>query len=318
MKEYKKFAHDIYFFSHGAGQDSTMENYRIILDPVHRLRVYGKAKIVMVCCDTQDEHDYTYSHIEVLKKLNKDNNIEFYHLTYDMGFHQPSENGLGKGFSDNDSIQFKDGGKKSCTDKLKIKPFYRFMNAYLRKELGHTDKLVYDKKADRSKPAIKEYAKLNGLVRVFIGFSGGEEKRAEKTIKYNKTTAPHWRRDSVHFVFPLIEDNLKRKDLISYMDASPYPTPFPSNCKMCPFQSDHELLYNWRTQTNDMVKWMRYERRKLAKDVRRFGAAKNCALSTTLTIAAKLKKIKAKIGHMTTIELREYKFTHGHCIKGGF
>ena len=51
---------------------------------------YVKGELVVVMSDTGNEHPYTYKHVDNMKTLCAEHQIEFHLLTSQMGFHRPS------------------------------------------------------------------------------------------------------------------------------------------------------------------------------------------------------------------------------------
>jgi len=323
------------FLSFGGGQDSFAILYKLIKDNEFR-KEYAPNDLVVVMSDTGNEFPYTYQAIEEAKVLCKANNIPFKFLTSDMGFHTRAWPNLTFNLEKNRSILSATMGVKACTGNLKINPCDKYLNNYLYKTYGGVDP-QYKKRFDeglRSTPIginFKNYfEKFNCKVRVIIGFAKDEEMRVIKTLKM-KHKLPKWKRDYVDFCFPLIEKKWNREaaqDIIKSYHKYLVP---PSNCMLCFYQSDHEVVWLERNYPEMFKKWIDLEKNKLDKDVEQ-NQPKSNGVYGKVNLIEKLALAKAKydkswkdgalsnvpIGEWTDDQLYEYKLSHGHCVNSNF
>lgn len=284
--------------SFGAGQDSTALLYKYVYDTEFRAE-YAPGRFLVVCSDTGDEHLETYQHIAEVKVFCREHRLEFHHLTTDKGYHKGDWTSL-RGFYNAKKTVGSKAFPKTCTDKLKLVPIYNFLEEWLGKEYGV---------AVGRKKGFYEYAKKYGKLRVIIGIAAGEEKRVggiDSTI---------WRERTVEKVYPLITLGMDRKKCQDYISEVGHKVPVPSNCILCPFVSEQELVWLYRNQPNDFNDWVRIEQNKLDNNThlpkdRNLGvwgkAGKN--------LRHILEEALEKFGHWTLNELNDYKMSHGHCV----
>ena len=202
-------------------------------------------------------------------------------------------------------------GTKSCTDKLKLVPIYKFLDEYVNGLMGYGFKI--HKNHGCLKKALKKYYKENGTINVLIGFSKGEEKRALKGVKLQEkqqlTEGDIWEK-SLNREFPLIDIGMDRTDCQKYITSIMGYCPMPSNCMLCPYQSDQEILWLYRNHKEQFSLWVKIETRKLkryeGKIEKNHGVYNN-----KKTLCEKLASAIEKYGHMTNDQLAEYKMSHG-------
>lgn len=290
--------------SFGAGQDSTAILYKILLEPKFKEK-YVKGKLIVVFSDTGNEHPETYRHVRYIDGLCHKHKIEFYHLTPDMGYHTKSWSSLEIQMSRNSTIAMR--GSKICTDNLKIKPIYRFINHYIGQHLG-----LNINNAENGHLNLVAYGSLLGKVRMLIGIAKGEESRKEKADKSWPSVAD-WMRDNVQRVYPLIDIKYGRYECQEYMRNCKFETCVPSNCMMCPYMSKQELLLLSIDHPAEFKKWVKYEKAKLLKF--KNNEKNHGVFATKATLEEHLKEAKKKFKDWTVEQLREYRFSHGHCIK---
>jgi hypothetical protein len=234
----------------GAGQDSTAIIYRIGLDKSFRQK-YAPGRVLAIMSDTGDEHGETIKHVGVLARFCAEHDIEWVHLTFDMGYHSgPWANGLINFYETNNaigSVAF----APTCSPNLKTDVIYRYLADRFSADFGGTA---------RRKRSFYRYCELFGEpITVIIGIGAGEEKRIEKTIlkacgkchgagcrSCNEGTEKprsKWMYDCVRRVYPLVEIGWGRAECQAYISSIGRAVPPPSNCFACPFKSPDEILW---------------------------------------------------------------------------
>lgn len=284
--------------SFGAGQDSTDILYRYVYDAEFRRR-YAPGRFIVVMSDTGNELPYTYWHIAQIKVFCKQYDIEFHLLTPQMGFHSPKWPSLLEFYRRTHTVGCK-AFRKSCSDQLKIKPFYRWLEAFANAELGtHLTR----------KRALIEYARCYGKIRVLVGLAAGEESRVADREKDSR-----WQFKSIQIVYPLLELRIDRRACQEHIRSLGHEVPWPSNCMICPFLSKRELLWLYRRFPEAFAEWVFLEQQKLKrfhyKGARNFGV-----WGGQKRLPQVLADAQAQFGHMTDAELDDYKMSHGHCVK---
>ena len=147
---------------------------------------------------------------------------------------------------------------------------------------------------------------------MIIGIAKGEESRMT-----DASTAPEaWKRLAINMVYPLVDLGLDRAACQEYMGSLDLPVPPPSNCILCPFMSDIELLWLHRFMNEDLQDWIRIEAAKLAANTHM--GDRNLGVWGVKNLSVKLAEVIAKHDHMTDEDLNEYKFSHGHCVKSKY
>ena len=288
--------------SNGGGQDSTA----LILKSIHSSEFrskYIKGDFLIVMADTGNEHPETTEYRYQIEKLCKDHQIDFIFLDLSYNYTSPSwTGGLVKFYESGNRIGSK-AYPKTCTDKLKIVPIYNFLDEYIHAK--------YETKKVGRKAAIKEFVGSGGKINVILGIAKGEECRAS-----GNEESPHkWQRDCINKVYPLLDMGMNRQacqDYISeYMEI-----PMPSNCILCPFMNEIELLYMYRFNRVWYNKWVYLERNKIQANLHM--EDKNLGVWGRKLLPEVLGEAQAKHGTMTDLELREYKMSHGHCVKSKY
>lgn len=307
--------------SFGGGQDSTCILYKIIHDETFRNKwIAGDLLVLMT--DTGNEHPHTYLHITYIENLCKQNKIPFYFIRSQMGYHPRTWPSLQYQFSRNDTIMTV-AFKKVCTDNLKIKPLYNFLDHYIA--------ITYFRYAEQNPPKGKKYIKkfvnLYGSIRVLLGIAAGEEARIAKTSKVKakrkqldlfkpyKKPSSGWMEKCILKQYPLVVERLDRKDCQEYMRSLNLPIPFPSNCMMCPYLTKIEILWHYRNLPQELEEWKRYEKAKLVKNVAK---PRNLGVKGEMTLQEYLDEALLEFGHLTDKELDDYKFSHGHCVMSSY
>ena len=90
------------------------------------------------------------------------------------------------------------------------------------------------------------------------------------------------------------------------------PVPLPSNCRLCPFLDEKELLWLYHFDREWYDRWVQIERVKLERFVHL--GDKNLGVWGKKTLPEVLKDAKAKYADMTPEALHEHKMSHGHCV----
>ncbi|KKO91756.1 hypothetical protein AAW12_08835 [Sphingobacterium sp. Ag1] len=304
--------------SFGAGQDSSFILYMIITFKWFREK-YVKGRLIVVFSDTGDEFNHTYEHILYIQRLCKENNIEFYFLSKSP-YHPRTWKSLTAQFERNQNIMSMTGSR-SCTDNLKIKVIYNFLDHYIAQEYyGYRGS-----KIPKGKHYIKKFAEDQGKIRVIIGIAYGEEKRVMKASKkqlkkmqrvFDKKWShpiPLWFRMGIEKCYCLIDEAIARWDIHDRTEAMGFQLPFPSNCKKCPYITKQELLWLYRFMPLDYYLWVFYEKKKMVKWECK-GDKNHGVKGEGKTLEDILEEAIKEFGHWTDEQLTEYKMSHGHCV----
>jgi len=286
--------------SFGGGQDSTTILQKIIHDPAFRAQ-HVSGHLVVVMSDTGDEHPKTYEHTKAMQLLCIEHNIDFFFLTPDMGFHYEKWRDLRSFYERTKTIGSK-AFPKTCTDKLKIQPIYKFLEFWIGENYGFD---VGRKKA------LYELAEKHGKIKVLLGIARGEERRAS-----GNDCGPLWMQRTIEKVYPLIDEGMDRADCQAYLRDIGEVVPQPSNCMLCPYMSKVELLWLFRNHPTDFKEWVRLEAQKLEKHKEK--GSKNLGVFGVKNLEVILQEAITEHGHMTDADLDEYKMSHGHCVKSKF
>jgi len=294
----QKMSNKLSVLSFGGGQDSTAILYKLMYDKQFRSK-YAPNDIVVVMANTLNEHDATYEHIEEVRPLCEKFNIPFFLL--DMEY-------TPKSWSDG-LIEFYEAGNrvgskvfpKTCTDNLKIKPIYSWLEEYIY--------IMYDMEKFGRKSAFYEFASKYGKIDVMVGIAKGEEKRAG-----TNEDAPHkWMRENINKVYPLLDLGMDRQACQDYIKSVGHKVPPPSNCILCPFMSEQELLHLYRYNREWFDKWVELEANKI-KANSHLEPDRNMGVWGIRLLPEMIKVAQKKYGHMTKEELDDYKMSHGHCV----
>lgn len=332
--------------SFGGGQDSTTILHMIEHDESFR-RKYANGRVLVIMSNTGNEHPETYKHVD---RIIKETNLEFVFIQPKMGYHHPNWATLGVHYATHNAIGSK-AYPKTCTDNLKLQPIYKFLEDWIEKEYGFVS---------NKKNGFKEFAKVHGKINMIIGIAAGEEGRmvqisnpitnyiefiedasetrelakaiaAEKKKckesgkkwkgKKTKFTPASWRTSAINMSYPLVELGLDRAGCQLKIAELGFDVPPPSNCIMCPFMDDVELIWMERFLPDDFEKWCVLEQNKIDANMHagesNFGVWGKYIKNEGRTFVLKdaLKAAKDKHGHDLTDEfLEDYKMSHGHCI----
>lgn len=297
----------ITILSFGAGQDSTTILYRIVVDPDFR-KTYVKGRLLVIMSDTGDEHLYTYRHVEYIAKFCKRHQIEFYFLRPKDGYHPKGCNGLIPWLKKNKCIMSK-AFPKTCTDNLKIKPIYNFLEQYIGRNIYRRNMPF----AKSKKGFIKSYARQYGKIRVLIGISAEEKGRIANDFIQS------WMRKSLIRIYPLVEAGMTRQDCQDWIKEAGLPLPPPSNCMRCPFMNEIELLWLYRNHPKAFWEWVDMERAKIKKS-QSLGVpdSRNLGVHGKLRLPEVLRLAIQKHGHLTKAQLWDYKMSHGYCVQSKY
>ncbi len=288
--------------SFGGGQDSTALLYKYAFDPAFRAK-YAPGRFLVVMAATLDEHPETNRHVAEVTEFCKQQSIEFVYITPDMGFHGGKWQGYRQFLRATNTCGSK-AFRKTCTDNLKIKPIYRFLEQWLAREYGV---------ANRLKKGFYQFVhKGGGKIKMLVGIAKGEESRCGEAIE-------KWMRETVERVYPLIDLGLDRQGCQDYIASCQKPVPPPSNCMLCPFMSEIELLWLYYNYPQDYQDWVILEQNKIDR-FRGEGLPddKNLGVWGRKLLPKKLEEAKARYGHMTHAQINEYKMSHGHCVKSKY
>lgn len=304
--------------SFGAGQDSTVLLEKYLHDFEFR-NEYAPNDFLVVMSDTGDEFDDTYQHVYRTQEKCIKAGVEFVFLTSDMGFHSESWLSL-RHFYKTKSTTGSRAFPKTCTDRLKIQPIYRFLEHWLSKRYG----VQCNKKM-----GFREFAAQHGKIKMMIGISKGEEKRISNPSKSTK----RWYRDSIEPIYPLIELGMDRSACQEYLHSKNMRV-IPSNCKACPFASLEELEYLRRFHLADLMDWCSIEKAKLekfkhlnkviatdssgksilTKDGKPKFINKNYGVFGVTPLTVKIHEAKLKFADWSDERVKEYRYSHGHCV----
>lgn len=293
------------YFLFGGGQDSTTILLKIIHDKEFRAK-HIKGRLLVAMSDTGAEHTHTYKHIQLIIDLCHKHGIEFFFITSSDGYHSVTWQSLEEQYKRTMTIGSA-AFPQTCTDNLKVKPCDRFLDAWVQR--NYTG-------AMKQKRAIHKFYEQHGSIRYILGFAKGEEKR---TTKGNKFDAK-WKQRCVERYFPLIEEGLTRQDCIDFNRMYLQDEVYPSNCDICFYQSDQEVLWLFRNHPDRFAKWVELEKAKLIKwkHLELQEPPKNYGVYGLKTLHQKLERAQKLYGHWTDEQLNEYKNSHGHCIKSKY
>lgn len=258
--------------------------------------MYAPGELIVIFSDTMDEHPQTYEHIEEIKAFCAEHGIRFYHIRPEQGFH--GWEGLREFYRRTNTV----GSKcfmKTCTDNLKLKPIYSFLEHHVGQEFN----LPVGKKQ-----GLVQFAKKYGKISVLVGIAKGEESRVADPSKEKN----RWKRESIITRYPLIELGMDRGNCQGYIRAVGKKVPMPSNCVFCPFLSEIELIWLFRNMKPDYHIWVEIERNKLERFKEK--GEKNYGVFGRKTLPEVLETALAKYGHYTDEQLWEHKMSHGHCV----
>lgn len=291
--------------SFGAGQESIKLLNDLVLYKEFR-DIHAPGKLLIVGADTGEEHPHTYEAVQYARDLCKAFGVEFAWVTPDMGFHPKNWQSLSYQYKKNSSIGSA-AFMQTCTDNLKIKVVDSYTECWLQKQgFEGTKKQSYYRAAE-----------VHGKLRLIIGYAKGEEHRIKNGNKFD----PVWKKRCMDRYYPLMILGIDRaaciadNESIRRDDGSIFKI-YPSNCMICFYQSDQEILWLYRNHPAKFADWVSMEAAKLEKYKDRKG--KNFGVYGKITLLQKLEKAQKLYGHWTDEQLDDYKFSHGHCMKSKF
>ena len=283
--------------SFGGGQDSATILTRELFTE-HKLGIN-----VVVFSDTGNEHPHTYATVARFQALCEERGLPFFWLTPDLGYHGETWTSLTAQWERNGNI----GSKcfaKVCTDKLKITPIYKWLNAWVADRLGEPVQ-------DRGKKNILSWLEQHGQIDMIIGIAKGEEKRLGGEFPAK------WQQRAINRVYPLVDWGWDRNDCQAFLEshADVIGKVWPSNCMFCHFQSPQELLWLYRNHPVRFQEWVAHEARKIEK----WSHVKdNRGVYGSKLLPVKLIEAQEEFGHMTDAELDDHKYSHGCAITNAY
>jgi 3'-phosphoadenosine 5'-phosphosulfate sulfotransferase (PAPS reductase)/FAD synthetase len=305
--------------SFGGGQDSTAILERLLHDKNERAKL-APNRFIAVMSDTADEHPETYDHVIKLGRRSLRSGVPLHVVTarpdwwttrgyplVNAGHHLEKWPGLREFYRRTNTVGSK-AFPKTCTDKLKIQPIYKFLSVWVAQQYP---RLMTDAKKYRAKQPLVDLAGAEGKIRVLLGIAKGEETRAG-----GNDSGPRWMQLAVDKQYPLIDWGWDRQACQDYLEHLQVTVPPPSNCMLCPFMSKKELLWLYRHYRADYEDWVRIERAKL--DANKHMGDRNLGVWGKKTLPEVLAEAQKEHGHMTDAELHEYKQSHGHCVRSKY
>ncbi len=295
---------ELTLFSFGGGQDSWAILVKLIHDPEFREK-YAPNKLLIKQSDTGWEHPQTYYYTAKAEQLCKEHDIPFFLVKPEMGCHPRTWQHLTHNWEKNHtvgSLAF----PQTCTDNIKIKVVDKFAAQWIKEN--------YEIKSTTKANIYKEFYYKHGTIHRILGIAAGEEKRIG-----NQKHFPKWKQKTFKYVYPLVEQGIDRQGAQDIIKEYGYPVPPPSNCTICFYMSEQELLWLHRNLPDHLSQWIKLERNKLNKNrANGLPEKKNHGPFAGKTIVQKLKIAIEKYGHWTDEKLEEYKMSHGHCVKSKY
>lgn len=285
--------------SFGGGQDSTAILYRMLFDQELASR-YIPGRFIVCMADTGNEHPATWLHISFCRELCQAAGVAFFLLRHEDGFHSEKWQTLTHFYERNDTIGSK-AYPKTCTMRLKLDPFYNWLNQLAADELSV---------AAARKNGLYEYASRLGKVAVWIGIGADEDRLSDPKRE------PLWMQRTILKQYPLVEWGWDRQQCQLYIAEQGLPLPPPSNCMLCPFLNEVELVWLHRFYPYVFDYWVALEAAKIAKWEGKTG--RNLGVFGERLLPEVLAGANERYGMMTNSQLCEYKNSHGHCVKSRY
>lgn len=308
--------HQLTMLSFGGGQDSSAIAEMYLRDIDGFRAQYAPGRFIAVMSDTGDEFPQTYKHVTETMERFKAAGVPFFFLTKDMGYHSAAWPSLIEYYRAKNAVGSK-AYPKTCTDNLKIRPIYKFLDHWIAQEFG-----LAQGREGRGKLAIKEFARRFGKINVLIGIARGEERR----VKGGKNTPGKWYDESIQPVYPLIELGMDRKacqDLLHQYGLHV----LPSNCIRCPFLDLVELEYLRRFHPVELAEWVEIEATKLEanrhmenvetitpKTGKVKVANKNYGVFVSKYLPEMIATAKSNYADWTDERISTHRYSHGHCV----
>jgi len=284
----------------GLGQESTALLYLAHHDPDFRAR-FCPGRFLVLSADTGDEFPETIQLQTELAAWCQTHNLEYVHITPSMGFHRGNWQSLRAFYRATHTVGSK-SFRHSCADNLKISVISRYLTHWLHREYGVST---------HRKDGFIQFRNRVGVIRMLIGFSKGEESR-----RATPETLPKWRRYSMEMVYPLIDLGYDRLHVQQIIASLGYRVPPPSNCMLCPYTTQTELLLLARKYPADYAEWVELERNKREKFAHL--GDKNYGVWGKKLLPMVLDDAYARYGHLSTAELEAMRFSRGHDVRSKY
>ena len=254
---------ELTILSYGGGQDSTALFYKYVYDADFRKK-YAPGHFAVVMANTGNEFPQTIQHLKEVKKVAKKHEIPFFFLEDYEYTSESWKGGILDKMRRNQSIIMINN--KSCTVSLKILPIYKWMDEYVCKTFPE---LNAKKPCSNThgKKALQMFAKKYGKIKVILGIAKGEETRVAKTNEAD----PPWMRKSIEKIYPMIDIGMDRKGAQDYIASQGHTIPPPSNCMVCPYQSNEELLFVALKYPSMFEQWVKMEKTKIDRYSKELG-----------------------------------------------
>lgn len=308
--------------SFGGGQDSSALLELYLDDPDFRRR-YAPNDFLVVMSDTGDEFEETYRHVADVQERCATAGVEFVFLTADMGYHSKSWLSLRHFYRTHGAIGSK-AYPKTCTDRLKIEPLYRFLEQWVSERYG----LLCGRKR-----GLVDFASRYGRIHMMIGIAKGEERR----VSPPENNPKKWYRSSITPVYPLIDLGMDRAACQTLLHDKGMHV-IPSNCMACPFLSLEELEYLRRFCPEQLQDWVELEAAKLDKHrdksavivtdaegqpkINKAGETvtknKNYGVFGVKALPLKIKEAKEAFSAWSDEAIADYRYSHGHCVMSAY
>jgi len=341
--------------SFGGGQDSTAILHMIEQDEEFCVK-YANGRVLVIMSDTGNEHPDTDSHV---KRIMEKTHLEFVFITPSMGYHGETWQSLQGSYANNNSIGSK-AYPKVCTDRLKIQPIYKFLEDWIEREYGFVAKnkngfkefakhygkinmIIGIAAGEETRMAgnddsiitdYKEYAHMSQAIRDMNSRykekkkefeAAGLDKKEVKELLVSEQLSlfpveSSWASSSINMSYPLVELGLDRQGCQDKIAELGHHIPVPSNCIMCPFMDDIELIWLERFLPHEFQKWVVLEDNKFKANEhvgdRNLGVwgKWNKKEDRPYGLRDALADAKVKHGELTDEFVKDHKMSHGHCL----
>ena len=161
--------------------------------------------------------------------------------------------------------------------------------------------LTLPTKTRAARKMVKEFEKKVRVISPAADFI----KQAKSVTTALFPMSPLWRRESVQVVYPLIPLGLDRKGCQDWMKSTGLPIASPSNCMLCPFLGEIELLWLYRFHPADLAEWILLEQAKITKHIDK--GEKNLGVWGKKLLPEIISEVLVKQGHLTDQEVQDYK-----------
>lgn len=303
--------------SFGGGQDSSALAEMYLRDIDGFRAKYAPGRLIAVMSDTGDEFPLTYKHVREVQSRFEAQGIPFFFLTKDLGYHTQAWPSLIEYYRSKNTV----GSKcfpKTCTDNLKIRPIYKFLDAWVAETYGYP--------TAKGKLALKSFAREHGKINVMIGIAAGEEKRVRK----NGATPGKWYDESIQTIYPLLDLGMDRAACQELLHSLQMHV-IPSNCMRCPFMDVVEIEYMRRFHPEELEEWVEIEAAKLAnnrhmeavevtdkKTGKKSTVNKNYGVFKDRYLPEIIEVAKEKYSNWSDERVAEHRYSHGHCVASAY